>query len=173
MLYLVYEKESGFVIGSINSDTPPEVMNHHDTIVAETKPDFQTVKVVNGELVESISPQYIESRKEKLKTAIVGGRDAKLAEGFETQWGTIQADLASRTNINAAVLRANADPEFAANWRMRDNTYAAVDAACMITIGGMLAEFVTTIYERSFLLKAQLADITTLVELNAFEIIYP
>lgn len=173
MLYVIYNKSSGQLVTTIEATSPPAVMDHHAFITATTVPDFYTSKVVKGKLVEIVTQEYIDARKSRLKNDITAARDAKLAAGYASPYGNLQADISSRTNIQAAAMRAQANLlNYSVDWRMADNTTVKLDGPKMVAVGTGLGAFVSSVYERSFVLKTQLAALTTLAQLNAFVITF-
>jgi Domain of unknown function (DUF4376) len=171
VIYLIYEKKTGRVVSSVTGESAPAVLSHHDFIEVEAKPDFNTVRVVDGALIDDVAEGYLEGLRAKLRQQIDDARDAAVAQGAVTPHGLFQADLQSRTNINGAVNMAIlAGDSFAIQWRTADNSSVSLDQEGMIQVGVMVGQFVSSIYQQSWTMKAQVDALTTVAELKAFTV---
>lgn len=109
-------------------------------------------------------PTELESTQARLRTNISVMRDKMIALGCDTPSGRVDTDEISIRNImgtyQSAVLSLVAQQPFAIDWRMADNTLAALDANAMIAIGNAVLERIKACYERSWVLKDEVDQAT-------------
>ena len=80
----------------------------------------------------------------------------------------IATDRESQATLMGAVLAAQNNPEYVANWKAR-NGWAVLDAATILAVADAVRTHVQACFDREKLLQEQVEAATTIEELNTIE----
>ena len=118
--------------------------------------------------------QTLQQVKDSAKQTVEAARDAAMNGGCPATIGTIDSDEQSRLYVAGAVsmaqIAAAAAQPFAMRWRLRDNSYADLDASEMIALGVELGGFVNDCCQTAFDLKDEIDAAADESEVDAVDI---
>jgi hypothetical protein len=133
-----------------------------DALIAQADSPF-----FGGQLAADNS-DTLEAARDRTWTRIKLDRDA--AEAADFVWGdsSFQSDKARVTGATQMALLAQmASEPFEIDWTLADNTVRTLDAEDMIAVGVALGRHIADVFETGRQLRVQIADATTIAELNA------
>jgi len=137
MIHLIYERETGVVVGHLDRDTLPPILNHHATIAVPGLVDYQSVVIVDGAVVD-LPPDLPDMRARRWRK-VKAARDAAEWSGCTTQLGRVDTDPDSQRKVSGSVQMAMiaqaAGVPFDLAWTMQDNRSVMHDADAMIGMG--------------------------------------
>lgn len=158
------------VVNSYHSETM-EMISWQDTYTIpivfkiETLADVETILTLSGAPFDGgvIVPDpdaTIETAKARKWAETKLQRDLVINGGAPTQYGVMDSDETSRTNIAGAVLSAiiatNASQPFEVTWTLADNSTVTLDANQMVDVGTVVMSFVNACHEHARALRQQI-----------------
>jgi len=82
----------------------------------------------------------------------------------------VRTDERTRTLLNAASLRASADPTYeVANWKTAEGTFITLTNAMILALDQAVRDFIAAQFAKEATLSAQIDSATTIEELNGIE----
>lgn len=100
-------------------------------------------------------------------------RDAVIAGGAPTPFGTVDCDTEGRSNISgastAAIIATISDQPFSITWTLQDNSLVTLDASQMMALGLAVVGHVNAAHERARVLRAALdeaQDVPALLQID-------
>jgi hypothetical protein len=127
-------------------------------------------------LAEAVAAGYSDDRigriRLKQKDSIAAARYEQEMGGFQLppeQGGMyVRTDARNRTLLNAAALRATADPDYEVlNWKTAEGTFITLTNATILHLNGAVEQFIAGCFSREKALNDAIDTASTTQEINA------
>jgi hypothetical protein len=133
-----------------------------DALIAQADSPF-----LGGQIVTDNS-DTIEAARDRAWTRIKLARDVAEVANFAWAGSVFQSDTPRITGATQMALLAQmASEPFEIDWTLADNTVRTLSAEDMIAVGVALGRHIADVFETGRQLRVQIADATTIAELNA------